>query len=307
MGVHEDASSCSSVAPSAATLLSTPVPTGVKTLILTDTGRMSGSGIGAMQAKLQSFAALPQVGGAIVDVVSQSPRVSALFAQADANSSCVYAENLVADAIRDIVAAYRAANPGLADIVIVGNDNAIPFFRYPDASGLGTESNYVPPVADNSSSQASLRLNYVLSQDAYGADTTVQLNGIAVPVPDLPVGRLVETPTEISGILDAYMTGTTNGAVTPHLVARDRLRLPQRGRPAGPGRVQREVRRRRRLADRPAGGGPRPVVERGRSAGPSCSARRTGSSSSPATSAPTTPSPPTTRPRWTRASSPPRR
>ena len=73
----------------------------------------------------------------------------------------------------------------------------------------------MPPVADNIASQASLRLNYLLSQDAYGADTTVQLNGIAVPVPDLPVGRLVETPTEISGILDAYMTGTTNGAVTP--------------------------------------------------------------------------------------------
>ena len=34
-------------------------------------------------------------------------------------------------------------------------------------------------------------------------------------MPDLPVGRLVETPTEIAGILDAYMTGTTNGAVTP--------------------------------------------------------------------------------------------
>jgi hypothetical protein len=216
VGVHEDASSCASVAPNTApALLSVPVQTGVKTLILTDTGRMSGSGLDTMSTKLAAFKVLPQVGGAIVDVGSQSPRVAALFTQADGNAGCVYAENLVADAIHDIVTAYRAANPGLSDIVLVGNDHAIPFFRYPDASGLGTESNYIPPVADQSASQAALRLNYVLSQDAYGADTTVQLNGIAVPVPDLPVGRLVETPAEISGILDAYMTGTTDGAVTP--------------------------------------------------------------------------------------------
>ena len=34
-----------------------------------------------------------------------------------------------------------------------------------------------------------------------------------MPVPDLAVGRLVETPTEISGVLDAYTTGTTAGVV----------------------------------------------------------------------------------------------
>ena len=74
----------------------------------------------------------------------------------------------------------------------------MPFFRYPDAAGLGPESGYVPPVLDTTASQASLRLNYFLSQDAYGATTEIQLKGVTVPVPDLPVGRLVETPAEIT-------------------------------------------------------------------------------------------------------------
>jgi hypothetical protein len=223
VSVDEDVSSCAGVVPSTAPLLSAPAAaTGAKTLVLEDVGRMPGgaqsplpSDLSTMQSKLQAFAQLPQVGGAIVDVGAQSPRVSALFAQADANTGCVYAENLVADAIHDVVTAYRAQSPGLTAVVVVGTDHAIPFFRYPDASGLGTESNYVPPVADNTASQASLRLDYVLSQDEYGAKTTVQLDGLQVPVPDLPVGRLVETPTEISGMLDAYMTGTTNGSVSP--------------------------------------------------------------------------------------------
>ncbi|MCB9158511.1 MAG: hypothetical protein H6644_01420 [Caldilineaceae bacterium] len=60
---------------------------------------------------------------------------------------------------------YRAAEPELAYIVLVGNDDVIPFFRYPDTALLGDESNYLPPVQDDTASQASLRCSYVLSQD----------------------------------------------------------------------------------------------------------------------------------------------
>jgi Tol biopolymer transport system component len=202
LAVHVDSGACAGVTPSGATLLSTPVPTGVQSLIVADYGRMTGS-LTTMQARLASLATA--VGGSIVDVGTASPRVAALNIQADANTACIYAKNLVADAIRDIVLAYRATNPGLANVVLVGSDHVIPFFRYADASGLGPESGYVPPVLDTTASQASLRLNYFLSQDAYGAVTTVQLKGVSLPVPDLPVGRLVEAPDEISGIIDAFL------------------------------------------------------------------------------------------------------
>src|SRR5262249_7520816 len=85
-------------------------------------------------------------------------------------------------------------------------------FRYPDATLLGNEKGYVPPVRDSTASQASLRLGYVLGQDAYGSSTDVSIKGSTVPVPDLPVGRLVESPTEVSGMLHAYL-GTGGGTV----------------------------------------------------------------------------------------------
>ena len=94
-------------------------------------------------------------------------RVQALKTQAANNPGCPYAQNLVAQEIKAIIDSYRA-NP-LRYVVIVGGDDVIPFFRYPDQSLLGQESGYVPPVRSDSASEASLRKDFVLSQDAYGA------------------------------------------------------------------------------------------------------------------------------------------
>ena len=149
-----------------------------------------------------------------MDLASDA-RIHALNVQADAHPSCVYAKNLVADAIRDIVKAYRAMNSSsMQYVVLVGGDDVIPFFRYPDNSNLGPESAYVPPVSSSSASEASLRYNYVLSQDAYGAGIQISLYASAFPIPDMAVGRLVETASEVSGMLDAYTA--TNGVVVPH-------------------------------------------------------------------------------------------
>ena len=99
-------------------------------------------------------------------------------------------------------------------VVVLGSDDVIPFFRYPDQSDIGQESAFDPPVLDDTASQASLRGNYVLSQDAYGADIQISQYSSSFPIPDLAVGRLVESAPEITGMLDAYITA--NGTVTPH-------------------------------------------------------------------------------------------
>ena len=112
-----------------------------------------------------------RTGGVLVDV-SASPRINALNQQADANTACPYAKNLVAQAIRDVVNTYRDSNGTLKYVVLAGGDSVIPFFRYADAAGIGPESDYVPPALGTSASQASLRRNYVLGQDAYGAVRT---------------------------------------------------------------------------------------------------------------------------------------
>ena len=155
-------------------------------------------------------------GREVVDLATDqrfSGRINWLDAQADANPDCVYAKNLVAGAVKDIVTAYREDNPALKYVVLAGGDDSIPFFRYPDPAYLGPESDYVPPVEKGSASDASLRSNYVLGQDEYGASTVLDLGPSRVPVPDLAVGRLVETASDIIAMVDAYSPETTGAAL----------------------------------------------------------------------------------------------
>ena len=207
LGVSSQGNLCSGVADQ----LSSPsiAGTGRKTLILYDPSRLT---LGAtLPGKLTTFAQRPEVAGALVNV-NDFPTVGSLNGQADGKPGCPYAKNLVASSIKRIVDAYRETNP-IQYVVVVGDDNVIPFYRYPDPALLGNERLYVPPVLDNSASQASLRLGYVLSDDFLASSTTVSIHGNAFPVPDLAIGRLVETPADIEGMLDAYLAA--NGSVTP--------------------------------------------------------------------------------------------
>ncbi len=195
-----------------------------QTLILTD----SSNGFldatvpgGTLRSKLGQLASASNVNGLVVDVSSAIySRVAALKEQAalPGNRGCPFAMNLVAQEIKNIVDGYRKAYPNtLKYIVIVGNDGVVPFFRYPDESNLGDESGYFPPLDSTTTSDASLRQNYVLNQDAYGSSVKVSLRLSDFPVPGLPVGRLIEAPADIAGMIDAYLgtTGITSGVVTP--------------------------------------------------------------------------------------------
>jgi hypothetical protein len=128
-----------------------------KTIILTDWSRLPGTvdDKNMLQTRLATFAAQLEVAGVIVDVGTDD-RVAAANDQADNKPACPYAKNLVADAIKGIVDDYRQVNP-LEYVVIIGNDDVIPFFRSPDQAMLGNELNYSPPVRDNTASQASLK------------------------------------------------------------------------------------------------------------------------------------------------------
>src|SRR4030095_9912540 len=114
--------------------------------------------------------------------------------------------------IKAIVDAHRT-NP-LQYVVLIGNDDAIPFFRSPDESMIGRDSGYVPPVESNSPSEASLRRDFVLSQDRYGSKTSIALPWNDFPVPGLAVGRLIESASEVAGLIDAYLGA--GSVVSPH-------------------------------------------------------------------------------------------
>ena len=171
-----------------------------------------------MQAELASLAADSQINGKVVDV-SQQGRVAAANAQADSKESCHYAKNLVADAVKEVIDAYRANNP-LAYVIFVGSDNDIPFYRVPDTTDLGQEENYFVPVISGSSSDAVQRKNFYLSHDPYVSDLVITKGDDPVFVPALSAGRLAETPQNIINLIDAYFAtpviAPVNAAVTAY-------------------------------------------------------------------------------------------
>jgi hypothetical protein len=183
-----------------------------RTIILADLSRVAGepNEISALQAKLATLA--QRENGVIIDTGSATfPVVQAARAQVAANQACPFAKNQLAEKIK---ALYRNVQ-SIEYIVVVGPDDAVPFFRTPDNAPLGPESNYEPPLLDSSPSQAALRLNYILGQDAYGATTSVSFGNDTLPVPHIPVGRLVETASQINTLLDAYLALPNGVAPTP--------------------------------------------------------------------------------------------
>ena len=175
--------------------------------------------------KLDTFAARP--GSAARSSTSRSePAVPALNAQADANHGCPYAKNLVAEAIKDIVDSYRT--PTRAEVRRARRrrrrDPVLPLPRH---SAARPESGFTRRARQHDASQASLQLDYVLSQDAYGATTRSRSDAI---VPGAgprgrPAGR--DGRPRSSAMIDAYLAAT-NGVVSSPTLARHRLRLPGR-------------------------------------------------------------------------------
>jgi hypothetical protein len=215
--VKKGATTCDGVTDIAPPSRDDAGPLNLKTLVVTDSSKVDLNaplpGGGTLGAKLDAFVSRSDIAGKLIDVASDA-RIGTLKAQAAANASCPFAKNLVAREIKAVIDSYRANNPDLRYIVIAGNDDAIPFFRYPDESLLGQESGYIPPVQSTSPSEASLRRDFVLGQDAYGSKQQVSLRSTDFPIPGLAVGRLVETPAEMAGLLDAYTAA--NGVSVPH-------------------------------------------------------------------------------------------
>ena len=179
-------------------------------MIVTDSSGLDlGDGSdGTLADRIEDLRTRPEVDGIVIDLADPAyGELHPLRAQADAeaNRGCPFAQNLVAEEIKGIVDSYRAtaADPDATEtlryVTILGDDTVVPFFRYPDQSLLGQESGYFPPTKSDSISEASLRRDYVLSQDAYGAGATVDIRTTAFPIPDLAVGRLVETQPRSRG------------------------------------------------------------------------------------------------------------
>jgi hypothetical protein len=211
---------CTQNAPAGTGATEASMPTiasSTQTLILFDEQRLgqyyTPSDAAAVYTKLKAYAARSDVNGAIVPVEAD-PGVAAAYTAWDANLCSPAAANAVVRAIGGLLDTLEAGHPNLKSIVVVGEDNVIPFARLLDetqqANELGFQSTfgyvnneYVGAVANG----------YLLSDDPYADADPQPLLGGSLYVPKLALGRLVETPQDIEKQLDAYQA--TNGLANP--------------------------------------------------------------------------------------------
>ena len=222
-------------------------------------------------------------------------RVHDLQAQADANPGCVYAKNLVAQAAKDVVDAYRAATRSAAS-----STSSLPAATTSCRSSAtrtrhrsARRSTTSRRSRATSASEASLRSNYVLGQDAYGSSQLHPARARATSRSRTSRSAGSSRPRARSPAWSqAYLDQAAWSA--PSTVARDRLRLHRRRREAVKANLDAGTGAGRRgsLID-PYGAAPADRLDRRPSSRPRCSGRATTSRSWAATSARTARSRPT--------------
>jgi hypothetical protein len=203
------------------------VPATTQTLFLVDRQRLAGmysaaraDAMLASTGPLAAVAARPEVKGVVLPI-DGSASVRSAYAAWDANPCSVDAANSVVTAINGVVATYRANLPNLKYVVLLGDDQALPSWRQADLSSLSPEIDNAQELAfttagltKGNSTYASSALNTVLTDGAYGAFQRVTFLGHDLPLAQVSVSRLVETPEEIAGQFTQYLAA--NGQLNVH-------------------------------------------------------------------------------------------
>ena len=101
-----------------------------------------------------------------------------------------------------------SAHPSLANVVVVGGDDIIPMARLDDTTRVGNETGYSDEFDVNGPYFGALDTSHYFSDDPYGDLDPVQWATRRLYVPELAIGRLVESPEQILAQLDAYGAAT---------------------------------------------------------------------------------------------------
>ncbi|WP_436792768.1 C25 family cysteine peptidase [Actinospongicola halichondriae] len=143
---------------------------------------------------------------------AQHPQFSTIGAMYDAWSTAAYRcdptfANLISDEIDAIVDGLRAQHPGIASITIVGGDEIVPFHRQVDLTTAANERSFATSFFNqNNELVSALFGGYLLSDDRYGDSTAgYNVGDRKLFVPDIGVGRLVESASDIRSALQNFL------------------------------------------------------------------------------------------------------
>jgi hypothetical protein len=192
----------------------------VRTLILWNSVRLverqsiTAEQVTRLHGKLQELADHPRIEGIVVDLAGVTA-LQALYAAWDGEPSSVMKANDVLFGSGGLHEYLRtnllATYSGVRYIVLVGDDRIIPMARIQDRTVLLPESSY-PAGGDLSATATAvgqaLAKNTYLSDDPLAVLDPVTTNGLSgsLYLPDLSVGRLVETPQEIITTIATYIS-----------------------------------------------------------------------------------------------------
>ena len=191
-------------------------PASVRTLILVNWDKLEAlygaSDTAQVMGKLNDLAAHSGVKGVILQVEAD-PTVAAAYTDWDAHPTDPARANGVAQAIKGLIDLQRATYPNLEYLVIVGDDRVIPFYRVPDLT-RHPEGIYCTSMSPTTTVGSAIYNDMTLTDDYY-ADAQPTFpnsklwNGQALYIPDLGLGRLIETPDEIIAQIDAFLADDT--------------------------------------------------------------------------------------------------
>ena len=191
----------------------TPTPPGgsVRTLILVNHTRLtqlySADAATQLLNKLTELANRNEVKGEVIRL-DNNTAVSAAYGTWTADITNVAKANQLATEIRRVIMQYMAERGGIEYVVLVGDDRALPFRRVADNTPRQSEKTYTE-VDANHPTGAALRANYFLTDDFYADREPTPQNSGELYIPDVAIGRLIETPNDMIALIDAFLAQPT--------------------------------------------------------------------------------------------------
>jgi Tol biopolymer transport system component len=137
--------------------------------------------------------------------LEDDPAVRAAYTAWNLEPCSTARANAVVRAITDVVRTIRNARPAVRNLVLLGNDKALPFARLDDLTTIANEADYASTFARDQDLYGALFEHRVLSDDPYSTTDPIPYLQRQLFVPQLAVGRLVETAAQITGALDRFV------------------------------------------------------------------------------------------------------
>lgn len=196
-----------------------PATSSVRTLILWNSARIEGfypgesTGLGL---KLQELADHAKVSGIVLDLASV-PEVQTAFGSWDASPTNQTLANAAAAATKTYLDSQLSTYTDTEDLILVGNDGQLPYFRMVDGTTIYPENVYPSEVGlDTTTGLGSAIAQGFFLTDNYYSEMSPETSGMTAPHDrvyqnDLFTGRLVETPAQIEGVINAFLA--QNGEV----------------------------------------------------------------------------------------------